>query len=239
MKYKFNLQASIASTAGNSKFLDIPKDGSIRVRLLPPTEEDGSLFTAVANHYNFKEDDRSVALACTKLHGDGECFLCDLSEYLQKFGDAGEKKVGKSQKGIQQSKSWYFQACAAIKDPETGEWSYGDPKLVRVPKTGAEAITEILASQQRNEEPFLFDPENGKDVEISRDDSGRFTSDSALPVGVPSNLDDMLPDWETKMFTDITEELSLRVRTIEEQITAARTCYPSLDWSKIESNMGV
>ena len=72
--HKVNVKASVRATASDSIFLDIKEDTTVRVRFLPPSTEDGALFTKVVNHFKLTTDDsppRGMAVACLH-HFKGE-----------------------------------------------------------------------------------------------------------------------------------------------------------------------
>ena len=50
-----NMAATLESTASKSIFINVPKDGKLRVRLLPPNAENkGNLWYLTETHFNLK-----------------------------------------------------------------------------------------------------------------------------------------------------------------------------------------
>ena len=53
-----NVAKNLQSTAKKRPYLDVPKDGSLRVRFLPAVEgSDGEIWYHAANHYRLKRED--------------------------------------------------------------------------------------------------------------------------------------------------------------------------------------
>jgi len=240
---KLNMAKVLESTAGNSMFLDVPKDGEIRVRLLPPMEgSNGNIWFLTENHFRLKAEDgeKGIAVACRKRHADGDdCLLCDVAKFLENSDDAQERKLGKGREALAANRSWYTQVLLVTK--EDGKFVAGPPKLLRLPKTAADAVNGILQSQMKNDDGLSCMPEAAQDITIKRQDTGtNITKYTAMPSGKPTALADYLPDWETKVMTveQVWEKLDLKVLSNEEQAAALTRSYPLLDVPAILKELG-
>lgn len=242
MPVKLNLNKTLESTASNSIFTDVPKDGEVRVRFLPPMEgSDGALWFLTENHFRLKAEDgeRSIAVACRRRHADGDdCFLCDIAKALADSSDASEKALGRGRNSIAANRSWYAQVLPIVK--EDGEFVAREPKLLRLPKTAAEAVNSIMQTQQRNDEELACSPEATQDIVVKRDDTGSITKYSAMPAGKPRALADLMPDWENKImgFDKVWEKLDIKLFTNEEQIEAMERSYPGVDVAGFAEALG-
>lgn len=215
--YKPNVGANVKSAKVDKLFIDIPKDTTMRFRLLPPMDESGLLFFRAANHFKVKsEEGKNTALACLHEHGTEEtgdtCYICKLSKHLFKYGDKAEKEVAKA---LQQSLQWYTQVLVAEKDDSTGKWEYSGPKLLRLPMTGVQSVNEIMSNQAKNDESFFCDPEDGHDLTIKRYSKSPWYS--ADRVSNHCTLESVFPGWEDKALSDIYGELRLNIATPDEQ----------------------
>lgn len=239
---KLNMAKVLESTAGNSMFIDVPKDNEVRVRLLPPMDgSNGSIWFLTENHFRLKAEDgdKGIAIACNKRHGDGNCLLCDVAKFLEDSDDKQEQKIGKGREAIAANRSWYAQVLLISK--EDGKFVAGPPKLLRLPKTGADAVNGILQSQERNDDGLSCMPEAAQDIIIKRQDTGvPMTKYTAMPTGKPTALEVYLPDWENKMLNNaqVWEKLDLKVFTNEEQAAAFARSYPLVDTAAMLKELG-
>lgn len=240
---KLNMAKVLESTAGNSMFIDVPKDGEIRVRLLPPMEgNNGNIWYLTENHFRLKAEDgeKGIAVACRKRHAaDDNCLLCDVAKYLENSDDAQERKIGKGREAIAANRSWYVQVLLITKDGK--EFVAGTPKLLRLPKTGADAVNSILQSQEKNDDALSCMPEAAQDIVIKRQDTGvQIVKYSAMPTGKPKSLDEYLPGWADKIMTpdQVWEKLDLKVFTNEEQAAAFARSYPLVDMAAMLKDLG-
>ena len=234
--YKVNVAANKKSTEKKSLFYDLAPDTTTRVRILPPTNEDGLLFTLVANHFKLKAPEGfGMALSCLEQHGNpdvGEdCYLCNLVNYLKK-GDKSDEKIADL---LAVAKRWYIQVLVYDKVAE----GYVGPKLIGLSRTTAEKVQDILVSQNDVDDDLFCDPDAGQDLTIARTGSGMKTRYSVAPTGKKMSLDDAFPGWEDKIIVDIHEAMELKVRDIDEQKKAVvRTFGDELDWEAIQEAIG-
>ncbi len=233
--FKLNLANTVKSTAKKTAFLTIGENETFRLRFLPPTLDNGSLFFLTTNHYHLKEeDDKSVVYACRRTHQDEPCPLCDLAYHLMDNGDKAEKKMGKE---IKPSNNWYAQVMLGEED-ENEKISYTGPFLMRFSKKGADALTAILKVQQRSKRPFFCDEKKGQDIDFSRDGKGFDTTYTAMATGEVVDLNAIVPEWKTKQMPSIEKVCDLKHKSPDEMINAAMLALPSLAWADISNELG-
>lgn len=234
--FKVNIAASKKSTERKTIFQDIKPDTSVRLRCAPPVTEDGMIFTKVVNHFKLKnEEGFGLALACLEEHGNDDtgenCYLCNLVRML-KGGDKAEVKIAKEMRG---SPRWYMQAW--VYDKDTG--LYIGPKLVGLSKTTAEALTDILVSQDESGDDYFCDVENGQDIVITRRGSGLDTKYTVAPTGKKMPLSEVCPNWEDKIIMDVHAAMELKLEDPDGQKKAVyRTFEDELDWEAIQDQIG-
>jgi hypothetical protein len=240
---KLNMAKMLESTAGNSLFIDVPKDGEVRVRLLPPLEGNGgNLWYLTENHFRLKAEDgdKGIAIACRKRHAEGDrCFLCDAAKFLEGSDDAQERKIGKGREAIAANRNWYIQILPINKEDK--DFIAGQPKLLRLPKTGADAVNAILQSQQKNDDALSCMPEAAQDIIVRRQDTGvPRTTYSAMPTGKPRSLDEYFPGWSGKILTaaEVWEKIDIKVFTNQQHIEALARSYTLLDVNAIVKACG-
>ncbi|KPJ97090.1 MAG: hypothetical protein AMJ55_00285 [Gammaproteobacteria bacterium SG8_15] len=232
--FRVNVKANIESTVRKTVFFDIKPDSMNRIRVVPPVDETGMIFTKAVNHFKLKnEDGFGIALACLEEHGDeGTCYLCKLIKFLEKTGDKSDAKVAKM---LAASSRWYLQAFIGEKDVD-GNLNYTGPKLVGLSKTTAEKVSNLLTTQDQIGDVFFCDPDNGQDLVVQRIGTGFKTKYEVQLTGKQVALSDIVPDWEDKLITDVNEALNMKVRTPEEQREAVlRTFGDELDWDTIDA----
>jgi hypothetical protein len=239
---KLNMAKLLESTAGNTMFVDVPKDGEIRVRLLPPVDgNNGQLWYLTENHFRLKAEDgeKGIAIACNNRHGEGNCLLCSVADYLKNSDDKVEQKIGDGRESIKANRNWYAQVLMI--DKVEKDFVAGPVKFVRLPKTGADAVNAILQSQQKNDDALSCMPEAAQDIIIRRQDTGvPRTTYSAMPTGKPKSLDEYLPGWADKILTSeqVWAKLDIKVFTNEEQAAAFARSYPLVDTAAMLKELG-
>lgn len=235
--YSVNTGANKKATESKSIFLDIKPDTTVRLRILPPTDESGMIFTKVSNHFKLKNPEGGgMALACLREHGaDGEtCFLCQLVEFLKASKDKADKKIGSD---LYANPRWYVQAYLAEKGAD-GKLEYRGPYLVGVSKTTADALNDILTTQEVAGDDYFCDPDKGQDIIITRRGSGLATKYTVMPTGQKMALSDIMPNWDTpgsgKLITDVLAALDLKVEDADGQRKAALRSFPDeIDWAAV------
>lgn len=237
--FKVNVKANVEVTQANSPYLDIKEGMTVRVRFMPPSNPDGSLFTKIVNHFRLKTDDsppRGMAVACNQHFNDEPCYLCNLSQVLKKHGDKAERQIGDD---IRASARFYAPVLVAEKTPE-GNWEYFAVKLLGLPKTAVEDITAILVQQDVAGDSFFCEAEAGQDMMITRTGTGFNTKYRAALTGVKNNLDEVYPKWADKYIEDVQGEMNLTFLGVEEQAEAARRTFgDDLDWDALASEFNL
>lgn len=230
--YKPNRAANKNLTKKKTIFWDLKPDTTTRVRVVPPLNEDGLIFTKATNHYGVKnEDDFNIAPACLVEHGDGNCYMCDLVNYLYSTGDKGDEKLARDLSG---RSKWYVQGF--VWDGE----KYDGPYLVGLSKTTAEKVNDVFDQFESLGEPDFCDPDEGVDIVITRKGQRLNTSYSVMPGNKKSALDDIVPDWADRVFSDVLEKIDPRMMTRAEQREAVvRTYGDALDWEIIDKEIPI
>lgn len=230
--FKPNRAANKNATKKKTIFYDLKPDTTTRVRVVPPLNEDGLIFTKATNHYGVQnEDGFNIAPACLVEHGDGDCWLCNLVNYLYSTGDKGDEKIARD---LRPSSKWYVQGF--VWDGE----NYDGPFLVGLSKTTADKVNDIFDQLEAMDEPFFCDPDEGVDLVITRKGSGFSTTYSVMPGNKKSSLDDLVPGWGEKVFADVIEKLDPRIMDAAAMRDAVvRTYGDALDWEVIDKEVPV
>ncbi len=209
-------------------------EGTHRVRVIPPLNEDGMLFWRQVNHYGIKnEDGFGIAPACLEEHGERgqDCYLCRLTNYLYSTGDKGEEKIAKD---IKPSSKWLLQAFCW-----DGE-KYDGPFFVGLSKTTADQVNDIMDQQEALGDPFFCDPDGGVDLVITRRGQGFDTRYTVNPGNKQTKLEALVPGWEDQVFRDTVAKVDPRMMTNEQMRDALVTCYgDALDWEIIDKEVPV
>lgn len=226
--FKPSVAANRKAAKKKSVFWDLLPDTITRVRVVPPLTEDGIIYTKAVNHFGFKNDEGiGIAPACLNEHGDGDCFICELVEYLYSTGEKAAEKIAKR---ISAKTKWHIQGFV---------WDgveYVGPHLIGLTKTTAEALNDIMDQQEQTDTPFFCDPDEGQDVAITRKGSQLSTKYSVNTAGKPCALDDIVPDWQEKVFTDVLGAIAPRILTPEAMREAAEREYgDEIDWEDFDS----
>lgn len=235
--FKANLKANLDSAKLDKLFIDVPKDGSILVRPLPANKSNGELWHMVANHYKLKsaeDKDRGIAVADLSVHGTEATgrkdYINELVAVLEKFGDKNEKEIAEK---IKSSSRWYIQVML-VEKTDTG-LKYTGPKLLSVPRTGVNAINEILKASDMANEPDMSDADKGFNIMVTRYSKTPWYS--AQRAGSPLSLDTVVPGWEDTFIKDVDEKLNIKVLTYDEQREAVmRTYGDELDFEALKTH---
>ena len=239
-----DVKANMDATKIDRFFMDIPKDQTVRVRIMPIIDESGLVFVRANNHYKMiGENGKGTALACLEKHGNVEtgesCYLCELARKLAKFGDKAEAKIGKS---ILCSPRWYTQVLVAEEtgrdDQDQPILKYTGPKLLGLPKTGADAVNTIMNNMRTAGQKSFTHPDEGQDLFLTRYSGTPWYS--AERSGVVQPLVEICPEWEDKIMEDVPSEIDLKVVSREEQRQAAvRAFGDDLDWTALAEEYGL
>ncbi len=212
-------------------------------RMDPEGLENGLIWNTQSLHYGpdnakFKNPDnpeRTIAPGCLQEHGDGDCYICNVADWLKQNDDFRLKALGEQLAPSQQifCQVWIF-------DQTKKEW-YG-PRLYKsggCSKTIYKGINSLLnMAEQMGSAPFC-DPDNGQPIALIREGSTmNDTRYSVQQTGQPMPYDKMDPDWLSKAITDVDAKLDLRVMDINEQKQLLFQTLPDLPWEDIEREVG-
>lgn len=235
--FKANLKANLDSAKVDKLFIDVPKESSILVRPLPANKVNGEIWHMVANHYKLKDEkekDRGIAIADLSVHGTDETgrkdYINELVAVLEKFGDSNEKKIAES---IKSSSRWYMQVLL-VEKTDSG-LKYTGPKLLSVPRTGVNAVNEIMKASDMSGEPDMTDADKGFNIMITRHKATPWYT--AQRAGSPIALDDVVPTWVDTFIKDVDEKLNIKLFTYDQQREAVmRTFGDELDFEALEKH---
>ena len=207
--FKPNIQRNQKMSRANDVFFTIPPDKTARLRFLPPATEDGLVFTLSVNHFKINDaEGKSIALACLNQHGEGECPTCAIVDELYRSSDAAAKKLANE---LRASARYNAQVLLAEKDADTGKMVYEGPRMIGLSKTVADDIIQFLVNQESAGDDFFCDADKGQDLFLTRKGSGFSTKYTIDRSGQKAALDDILPGWQEKFWTDPYKVLGLKV----------------------------
>lgn len=234
--FNVNLANNKKATERKTVFYDLKPDTRTLIRVAPPVTDNGLIFTKVTNHFRLKNDEGfGLALACLEDHGNEEigedCYLCNVVKYLKSTGDKQDAKLADD---LRASPRWYMQGWIY----DSTEEAFFGPKLIGLSKTTAEALHEILVDQEESGDDFFCDPDKGQAITIKRKGSGLATRYTVTVSGQKMALDDIVPNWETKIMTDVYTQLEQKVEDVDGQARALLRTYPDeLDWEALQANV--
>jgi len=230
--YKVNRAANKNALKKKTVFFNFG-EGVHRLRVVPPMNEDGMIFVKATNHYNFESSEGyGIAPACMVEHGDGDCWICRLVNYLNSTGDPGDEKIAAK---IKPSSKWHVQAF--VWDGE----KYDGPFLCGFSKGAADQVNDRLDELDALDSAYFCDPDEGFDLIVTR--KGTSFKDTRYSVSCGnkvSKLDDLVPDWHNKVFVDVMEKVDPRIMTAAEMREAMiRTYGDALDWEVIDKEVPI
>jgi hypothetical protein len=206
------------------------------------------------NHYNFKsiggdgDDDgssNSISLACLETHGNEEtgqkCYVCDLLAVLETYmADADTRKLfSRKARNHLHANSRYYAAAFEGVDID-GEWKFDGPaKVFGFPTSVKNEIMKIVKAQKQFKEVPFHDEKKGLCLYVSKEGSGLQTKWSVERGGQPQDINELIPGWESKIFTDIWAQLDLKVYDRDLQKRVFKYSYPKLDWERIEQEFSL
>lgn len=241
-KFKASAATNRAMTDRKSLFFTFPV-GTTTVRVIPRYDpeglKNGALFVLQRLHYDLDgafpdltNEKRKIAPACLQEHGDGNCYMCNVNEWLKAHKDERLKDLGDELYASEQ-----LQAQVWILDPSTKLW-YG-PRIAKIPKGVANDMTNLINVAEDNDMPAFCDPDSGMGVAVTRTGQGQFgTKYSAQVTGKAESMDDLDPDWWSKCFKDLHVKLDVKVCTIDQQKEMLCRAHPDLPWDDIEKDIG-
>jgi hypothetical protein len=242
-KFKASAAANRAMTERKTMFFSFPANTTTTVRIIPRYDdvglEQGALFVLQRLHYDVEggfslpnDPQRKIAPACLQEHGDGNCYMCNLIDWLKAQDDERLQNLGSDLYATEQ-----LQAQAWILDPSSKDW-YG-PKIVKVPKSVANDMTNAISMAEDNDMPVFCDPDEGMGMAVTRTGQGRFgTKYSTQLTGKVMSMDDIDPDWWERCIKDLPAKLDMKVLNIDEQKEILVHAHPDLPWDAIEDDIG-
>jgi hypothetical protein len=195
----------VKGTASKSIYLDIKADQTVLARFTPTSNEDGSLFFESSQHFRFKEKGEKRTWACLRVHGGGDCPICDALERAEEV--LGETQAESLLNDHRASNRWHAQVLPIL--PE-GSDPVDRMYVVGLSKTTAAKVSKILKLERDTRQPLLTDPDKGQAISIEREGSGFNTTYTVMPSNVRVPLDKIYPKWEEK-FLDVEKALKLRI----------------------------
>jgi len=212
-------------------------------RLDPIGLKNGLIWNTQSLHYGpdtakFKNPDnpeRTFAPGCLQEHGDGNCYICSVAEWLGNHDDFRLKALGSELRATQQifCQIWIFD--------QTKQASYG-PVLYKsggCSKTIYKSINNLLKMAEQMGTPPFCDPDHGQPVALIREGSTmNDTRYSVQQTGQPMPYDKMDPDWYDRAIVDVSKKLDLRVLDINDQKQLLHKTLPDLPWEDIEREVG-
>ena len=244
--FKPNVKANLAVTQSLGKFIDIPKGTSNLVRFLPPGE-DGMIWTRLAQHYGFADEDdpnRTIALACLEHHGNEttgfKCWVCDFLKVLASHYVAKNpilKTVVRGKGSIALSNNYYTRAMRLEKDGD--KYVSKGVQLLRLPSGGVHSVNKIMSEQAAGGEDLFTDIDKGQALTVTNNGKGPVWYEASRS-GVVVGLDELSPNWVEAMGWDMYMELAPRIMARAEQRKAAERTYGSMvDFDDLQKEFGL
>ena len=244
-KFKANAAANRAVTERKSLFMSLPV-GTTTMRIIPRYDpeglEKGLLFVPQKLHYDIKggfvdifnpDTKRRIAPACLQEHGDGNCYMCHVIDWL-KAGD-DQRLAAIAKEDLYPSEQ--LQCQAWILDPSSKTW-YG-PRIVKVPKGVAGELSDKITVAEDNDMVPWSDPDEGQRVAVTRTGTGQFgTTYTVDLVGRPESIESIASGWWEQCFKDLPTKLDVKVLNIDQQKELLVTAHPEWPWDKIEADIG-
>lgn len=246
-KFKASAAANRRMTKRESLYHTF-QPGVNTVRIVPRYDAEGldkgAIFVLQQLHYgveggytSLEDAERKVAPACLREHGDGNCYICNLAEWLARQDDERLASLGdpKADKNILYTRQ--LQAQAWLWDPSSKKW-YG-PRIVKVPGGVANELTDLITVADDNDMPVFCDPDEGQGVAITKTGSGRYgTKYSVHATGKTQSMDAVDPEWWNKCIKDLPTKLAMTTYNIDQQKELLVTAHPDLPWDAIEAEIG-
>ena len=232
-----NTAKNSAVTAKDEDFLKVPQGTSVRGRVLPAFNADGLITFMQQLHFKMKDPDgdgtKGIAPGCTKFHGNSKsCLFCDVADLFAASTDPAESElVTDWTKSIKVSTATYVPFLQATKGTD-GKFAHtGDPILLKLAPSGADALSETNADMEDNDLPLINDVEKGQDIIVSNPKTaGKYT---VKTTSLQVHLDKIKPGWEEMCakFEDVEGNiLKTKVLTRDKQEAILRHTFPHLDW---------
>lgn len=201
---KTKLDAESQSNYSNADYDKLQQGKNVR-RVLWPKGDKDSFYSEGYIHFGLGADGKSVA-TCPKTWGIKEkCPICEYVEELQKSKSKEDKKLADD---IKAKRRIYINVISRDDDEET-------PKVLPIGVTILKGLLETICDADYGD---ITDPEEGRDVTITRKGQGMKTEYSVLPKPKSSEVS------ETQTPEEIEEEMtdldSLFVKKSYEELEA-------------------
>ena len=201
---KTELDAESQSNYSNADYDKLQQGKNVR-RVLWPKGDKDSFYSEGYIHFGLGADGKSVA-TCPKTWGSKEkCPICEYVEELQKSKSKEDKKLADD---IKAKRRIYINVISRDDDEET-------PKVLPIGVTILKGLLETICDADYGD---ITDPEEGRDVTITRKGQGMKTEYSVLPKPKSSEVS------ETQTPEEIEEEMtdldSLFVKKSYEELEA-------------------
>lgn len=201
---KTKLDAESQSNYSNADYDKLQQGKNVR-RVLWPKGDKDSFYSEGYIHFGLGADGKSVA-TCPKTWGSKEkCPICEYVEELQKSKSKEDKKLADD---IKAKRRIYINVISRDDDEET-------PKVLPIGVTILKGLLETICDADYGD---ITDPEEGRDVTITRKGQGMKTEYSVLPKPKSSEVS------ETQTPEEIEEEMtdldSLFVKKSYEELEA-------------------
>ena len=201
---KTKLDAESQSNYSNTDYDKLQQGKNVR-RVLWPKGDKDSFYSEGYIHFGLGADGKSVA-TCPKTWGSKEkCPICEYVEELQKSKSKEDKKLADD---IKAKRRIYINVISRDDDEET-------PKVLPIGVTILKGLLETICDADYGD---ITDPEEGRDVTITRKGQGMKTEYSVLPKPKSSEVS------ETQTPEEIEEEMtdldSLFVKKSYEELEA-------------------
>jgi len=232
--YQIDADASSALTKRNSEFVTFDANTTTTLRVVPPLDGSGLLFTKLRLHYQILAEtgERKMAPACLEYHGDGQCYICDFIRWAKEQPDGIVQKIAEE---IRASEYVYVQCY--VFDVASKTWH--GPKLAKfTPNTGSQ-MSVMLQTARDNGMPMFPDPDQGQSITVNRKGSGKNdTRYLVQPTGFQVPLDKVDPRWEKNCAKSVFEKLAPTIYNIDDQKRALHRTFPDLPWDRIQKAIG-
>lgn len=172
-----------------------PKEGKSVIRILPPWNDEGEFYFETALHYGFQVDGKNRAYPCLKALGEKECPACDMYKQLNE----GSKEDKELAKALQPRRKFYVNVI-----------DRANPSSVQIWGFSSKTLRTLLGYIQDPDWGDFTDPEEGNDVVVEREGTGRMDTKYSYRIKPKASAIDV-EGWEGMMHdlsSEVVEEIS-------------------------------
>ena len=187
MKTKLNEESQSYS---NTEYDKLEQGKNVR-RVLWPKGDNDSFYSEGFVHYSLGREGKTV-VTCPKTFGNKErCPICEYVEQLQQSKSKNDKELANN---IKAKRKIYINVINRDGDDET-------PKVLPIGVTILKGILETICDADYGD---ITDPEDGRDITITRKGTGLKTEYSVLPKPKSSEVsEEQTPDEIEEEMTDL------------------------------------